>query len=264
MKASYFSSAYQPSDLPTASDSIDRQDSLPAYAQLARILRQRISSGTYRPGERLPSEAALAKNFGLSAMTARQAVGVLAEEGLVNRIQGRGTFVNKIEVATSHFALDALRDLLTDRRHLEVHILKATIEKARGGLPQTALNLPTGSPMVLVERLISHQGAPLTFQTGYARFDPESPIVENMLDTNDLTGLFFEQDHSCFMKGELRLLPTALGQREASLLKADIGSYVFRLEHIFYDFADQPTAFGWFIFSPGKLPMISRVGVWHA
>jgi hypothetical protein len=60
---------------------IDKKDHLPAYAQLARILKQRISDGTYQPGTRLPSEAAIAENFGISAMTARQAIGILAQEG---------------------------------------------------------------------------------------------------------------------------------------------------------------------------------------
>jgi DNA-binding GntR family transcriptional regulator len=260
MTYSYFLSADGPRKL--SIESIDKSDSMPAYAQLAQIIRQRISNGTYAAGQRLPSEADLAKCFGLSAMTARQAVGVLAEEGLVTRIQGRGTFAKKIEVATSSFGLDSLRDAFSDKQHIEVRILKATIEKAHG-VPKAALMLPQGNPMVVVERLISYRGLPFTLQTEYARFAPESPIVETMLDTDELTGLFFEQGHSCFKMGELRLLPTALNDIEAALLQATQGSYVFRLEHIFHDFSNQPAAFGWLIFSPEKIPMISRVGVWH-
>lgn len=262
MAAGYFGTEPAQPAPPARQETIDRRDSMPAYAQLARILRQRISNGTYPPGQRLPSESALAKTFGLSAMTARQAVGVLAEDGLVNRVQGRGTFVRKIEVSTSHFGLDSLRYVFTDKDHHEVRILKASVEKAQGGAPQRILNLTMGSPMVVVERLISHHGHPFTYQTGYARFDPESPIVETMLDTDELTGLFFEQDHSCFKKGELRLLPTTLDRHEAQHLKMEQGAQMFKLEHIFYDFNDLPSAFGWFVFSPDRLPMTSRVGVW--
>lgn len=262
MKESYFSSAYNVTDISTKKETIDKQSSMPAYAQLARILRQRISNGTYPPGQRLPSEAALAKSFVLSAMTARQAVGVLAEEGLVDRVQGRGTFVKKIEVSTSNFGLESLRNIFTDKENLEVRILKATVEKAQSA-SRTALGLPANSPVVVVERLICHQAIPVTLQTGFARFDPESPIVETMLDTDELTGIFFEQGHSCFMKGELRLLPAMLEGREAELLQTDPGTPVFKLEHIFYDFTDRPTAFGWFLFSPEKMPMISRLGVWN-
>ena len=87
---------------------IDKSSRLPAYAQMANGLRSAISSGEFPPGSRLPAESALAKAHGVSAMTARQAVSVLEEEGLVRRMQGKGTFVRKIGVAASSFGLDAL------------------------------------------------------------------------------------------------------------------------------------------------------------
>ncbi|GAB6907223.1 Transcriptional regulator, GntR family [Desulfosarcina cetonica] len=250
---------------PTESDGtekIDKTSYLPAYVQLANILKQRISAGIYEPGSRLPSEASLAKHFGLSAMTARQAVGVLAEEGLVKRVQGSGTFVQRIGVATSHFGLDALRDVFMDKDNLDVRILKATVESAQGA-PCSALGVANGERLVVVERLILYQGHPFTIQVGYARFDPESPIVETMLDTKMLTGLFFENTTSCFMKGELRLLPAFFNEQEAELLNSKAGACAFRLEHIFYDFSDQPASFGWFTVSPEKMPLISKVGVWN-
>ena len=247
---------------PDTKERIDKKSYLPAYVQLATILKQRISANLYPPGSRLPSEASLAKDFGLSAMTARQAVGVLAEEGLVKRVQGSGTFVQRVGVATSHFGLDALRDVFLDTDHLDVRILKATVESAEGA-PCKALGVATGERLVVVERLILHQEHPFTIQVGYARFDPESPIVETMLDTEMLTGLFFENGPSCFMKGELRLLPSFFNPTEAELLNGETGACAFRLEHIFYDFSDQPASFGWFIVSPERMPLISKVGVWN-
>jgi DNA-binding GntR family transcriptional regulator len=243
-------------------EKIDKRSYLPAYVQLAGILKQRISSGTYQPGSRLPSEASLAKDFGLSAMTARQAVGVLAEEGLVKRVQGSGTFVQRVGVAASNFGLDALRDVFMDKDHLDVRILKATVESAAGA-PCKALGVAHDERLVVVERLILHQDHPFTIQVGYARFDPESPIVETMLDAKMLTGLFFENGPSCFMKGELRLLPACFNQKEAELLNSVPGACAFKLEHIFYDFTNQPASFGWFLVSPEKMPLISKVGVWN-
>ncbi len=243
-------------------EKIDKKSYLPAYVQLANILKQRISAGTYQPGNRLPSEASLAKHFGLSAMTTRQAVGVLAEEGLVKRVQGSGTFVQRIGVATSHFGLDALRDVFMDKEHLDVRILKATVESAEGP-PCRALEVDNGERLVVIERLILHERHPFTIQVGYARFDPESPIVETMLDTAMLTGLFFENGPSCFMKGELRLMPAFFDAKEAELLRRLEGECAFKLEHIFYDFSDQPASFGWFIVSPEQMPLISKVGVWN-
>jgi GntR family transcriptional regulator len=63
----------------------------PRYEQIAEYLRGRIASA--EPGDRLPSDAELCDRFGVSRMTARQAVQVLAAEDLVVRRRGAGTFV---------------------------------------------------------------------------------------------------------------------------------------------------------------------------
>lgn len=67
------------------------------YAELANKLREAIKSGAYIEGQRLPSENELSIQTGYSRQTVRQAIGVLENEGLARRIQGSGTFVNKIK-----------------------------------------------------------------------------------------------------------------------------------------------------------------------
>jgi GntR family transcriptional regulator len=122
-------------------------------------------------------------------MTARQAVGVIAEEGLVERIQGRGTFIRKLGVIASRFDLEAMKTVLADRENLQVRIQRASTERASGVI-LSALNLAPGATVIVVERLILHLERPFTLQTGYAPFDPKSPVVERMLDTAVLTEFF--------------------------------------------------------------------------
>jgi DNA-binding GntR family transcriptional regulator len=72
---------------------IDYLGKEPLWSQLAGILRGRIADGTYEAGRRMPSETHLVQEYGLARGTVRQAMKALEDEGLVVRVQGRGTFV---------------------------------------------------------------------------------------------------------------------------------------------------------------------------
>lgn len=76
---------------------------MPLYAQLASVLRQRLKSGEWAAGEKLPTLEVLEAEYSVARVTARQAVALLEEEGLVRRKQGRGTFVT--EAAKDHARL---------------------------------------------------------------------------------------------------------------------------------------------------------------
>jgi GntR family transcriptional regulator len=68
---------------------------IPRYVQLADVLRERIARGHWTEGGKLPSLEALVREFDVARVTVRQAVDVLAREGLVSPERGRGTFVRE-------------------------------------------------------------------------------------------------------------------------------------------------------------------------
>src|SRR5579871_3489391 len=77
----------------------NRSSRLPAYWRIARELRERIATGTYRPDEFLPAERDLAREFQASRQTIRLAIDALRQEGLLIPEQGRGTRVVDITTA---------------------------------------------------------------------------------------------------------------------------------------------------------------------
>lgn len=72
---------------------IDPLSSVPVYRQVAAILRVRIESGELQPDRPVPSEAHLVQEFGIARGTARRAIEILRDEGLVITVHGRGTYV---------------------------------------------------------------------------------------------------------------------------------------------------------------------------
>ena len=74
---------------------IDREGPVPAYRQIAGLLRDRIESGEYEPGRRLPSIATLVQEYGVAKITAQKALRVLIDEGVAEVSPGLGVFVAK-------------------------------------------------------------------------------------------------------------------------------------------------------------------------
>jgi GntR family transcriptional regulator len=71
----------------------DRHRVVPLYYQAQHIIAQRISRGEYPPGAQLPPENELSRELGVSRVTVREALRVLAQQNILNKVQGRGTFV---------------------------------------------------------------------------------------------------------------------------------------------------------------------------
>jgi GntR family transcriptional regulator len=72
---------------------IDPTARIPPYRQLAEIISERIKRGEYPRGSRLPSEAEFMDEFEIGRNTARRAVAVLRERGIVETVATRGTYV---------------------------------------------------------------------------------------------------------------------------------------------------------------------------
>ncbi len=74
---------------------VDHEGKTPLYLQIAGILRGEIERGVYAPGCPVPSETQLMQRYEVARLTARKAVRVLADEGLVEVVPGRGAYVTE-------------------------------------------------------------------------------------------------------------------------------------------------------------------------
>jgi GntR family transcriptional regulator len=82
-------------------DRIDPIAPLPPYRQIADILRRRIQSGQYQPDTRIPTESELIEAFEVARTTARRAIAVLREEGLIYTVPQRGSYVARRSSASN-------------------------------------------------------------------------------------------------------------------------------------------------------------------
>ena len=240
--------------------SIDRDSHEPAYSQLVRILKGQVAAGVFRPGDRLPSEAQLCERYGVSPMTVRRVINILADQDVVIAERGRGTFVRPLELGTATFSLDNLRELFRTGGESSVKLLEARITPASERTARK-LAIEPGQRTVFIRRLIYQNEDPVLLHREHVLYDPTRPIIEAEMEVTALHGLFSGGGESDLKRGNLTIDVTTLTSDEAALLRSRGGAPAFRLEHVFYDFSQRPVSWGWFICSGERLHFSAMIGV---
>lgn len=147
---------------------------LPLYQQVKQFIMGRIESGELPPASRIPSETELVEQLGASRMTVNRALRELSMEGILQRVQGVGTFVAAPKVRSSLFGVRSIAEEIRERggvHSCDVMLLQE--EKADAALA-AALELPKGAkvfhsvilhrdrgkPVQLAERYVNPAAAP--------------------------------------------------------------------------------------------------------
>jgi GntR family histidine utilization transcriptional repressor len=143
------------------------KDLLPAYEQVKAFIKTHISAGTWKPGDPVPSEAALAAQFGISRMTVNRALRELTAEGLVTRIQGSGTRVAELHRISSRLTIRDIHEEVAERGHVHTtRVLKVQAEKAGAELAQS-LGLRTGARIFHTVLVHLENGVPIQYEDRY-------------------------------------------------------------------------------------------------
>jgi GntR family histidine utilization transcriptional repressor len=147
---------------------------VPLYLGVKQMILARISAGDWLPGSRVPSENELVAELGLSRMTINRALRELANDGVVTRVQGLGSFVAAGKVETSVFEVRNIADEIAERGHahsakvLALDAVRATpdlsdslrVEIGAAVFHSLILHTETDIPMQLEDRYVNAATAP--------------------------------------------------------------------------------------------------------
>ena len=158
---------------------------LPAYEQVKAFVKSQISQGVWRPGDAVPSEAALQQQFGLSRMTVNRAVKELAVEGVVTRVQGSGTVVAQLHRISSTLAVRDIHDEIVARGHAHsTQVLCVESIRADAALAKT-LKLRTGAKVFHSVLVHYEDGVAIQFEDRHV--NPASAPLYLKADFNSTT-----------------------------------------------------------------------------
>lgn len=212
----------------------------PLYEQIRQLIVAALAAGEWRPGDALPSEAALAARFGASPGTVRRALDELAAEHLVDRRQGSGTFVSTHAAPREPFRFLRLvadddargfsRELLGCRR------VRATAEVAR------ALALRTAEPVIEVRRLLHRRDRPVVLDELWLPERQFEGLTTEVIEGHPgaLYALFEARFGVHMVRAEEKLRAVAATSEAARLLGVAEGEPLLSVERLAFTYGDRP------------------------
>ena len=214
----------------------------PLYLQIKALLEKSLDAGEWRPAEAIPSETVLALRFGVSQGTVRKAIDALAAENLVDRRQGKGTFVaTHTEEKSSlfrflHIRRDDGRDEYPASRLIDVRRGRASVEAAR------LLNLRAGDPVIVLRRVLEFSGEPAVLDDITLPGALFKGLTKARADAyqGSMYGFFETQFGVRMLKAREKLRAIAADATSARILKLRLGEPLLSVDRTTLTYGDRP------------------------
>ena len=204
----------------------------PLYHQLMQRIRGDIERGVYPTGSRIPPEHELEKLYQVSRVTVRRALSELTSEGLLERKQGKGTFV-----ATPRGGLP-LKNLHSFHDSCKLNRVKPSIdvihvrETEAGAEAAEGLNISRGSRVLEILRVCRADGVPVVLERNHFS------MAYAWLQDQDLSGSLYNLLREYGVEPKLALHDVSLkfaDKSEAELLETEEGTPLICLHEVIYD-----------------------------
>ena len=226
---------------------------IPLYYQLENILREKIMSGVFAAGARLPTEAELIRLYGVGRITVRQALAALAKDGLIERRRRRGTFVTERKAGRRPFEerID-LTGSLDETIAAEAGATFKVIEMNRVEAdPQEAelFGLGAGEPLYRVKRLGLREDKPRNLTIDYLPAEIGEKLTIEELSAGSLLQTL-ETRFGLKLKSVTQRINAALADPYlAKLLDVRVGSPMISIERAVYAGGAAPVEFSQTLFA---------------
>ncbi len=143
-----------------------RQTAKPLYQQVEQELLRQIRHDLLKPGDKLPSESELSRQFNVSRITARRAINNLVQQGYVYSLQGKGTFVAQTRIRELSGFRSFSEDIRARGMTPSSRLLQIRRIQPKASL-RAELNLPAGIAVYRLERIRLVNGEPLAYEDAY-------------------------------------------------------------------------------------------------
>jgi len=214
----------------------------PLHVQIRESLRRQILTGHYKPGDRIPSEEDLAKDWQVNRLTARRSISDLVNEGLLQRRPGIGTFVigrralRDISSLVSFWQSTRDRGMKPSAKLIGAEEIPATKDIAE------PLEIAVGDPIYLIRRLRLSDGEVMAYHIAHIPAQYLPGLLKKDLSKISLYALYRARGYAPF-SGEQRIGAQAAEPEMARLLSIPAGSPVLSLHRTTRMISGKPIEF---------------------
>jgi GntR family transcriptional regulator len=217
--------------------------SVTLYARIKDELRALIRDGTYKPLDQLPSESDMTARFGVSRITVRQALGDLQNEGVIFKVQGKGSFVARPKTDQDLSRLQGFAEAMSDSGHVAKNRVLSFRKLAADAYVAGKLRLEEGTEVCQILRLRFVDSEPISVDISYVSAELGDRLKKADLATRDIF-LIFEHDYGIKLgNAELSIEATTVADDVAGHLRLDAGAPILRIERTTFTAAGQPLDF---------------------
>ena len=222
-------------------NSLSSDARLPLYQRLRDQLAEQIANNRWRPGEAIPTEAALSAEYQLSTGTVRKAIDALVSEGILERQQGRGTFIRRAQFQSSLFRFFRFQTVSGERQVPESRILSIEPVAAPSAVAQ-ALGLPADAPVIRIVRVRLLDVKPVLAEEIWLPRQRFQALLEIDLSRKGplLYPIYEEVCGQVVASAEETLTAESVNDVNARLLQVAVNSPVIVIERLARDYAGSP------------------------
>ncbi|WP_299669560.1 phosphonate metabolism transcriptional regulator PhnF [uncultured Ruegeria sp.] len=220
----------------------------PIWKAIADTLRADLAEGRYVPGDKLPTEAALAERFGVNRHTVRHGISALVDEGLVRTRRGAGVFV--ASTPTDYPIGRRVRfheNLIAAGRQPEKRVLQVETRSATQG-EASALDIEVGGAVCAYYGLSLADGQPIAIFESLFPLDRLSGLIAALNETSSVTEALRSVGIADYTRATTRLTAVRANATQALHLQLSEGDPLLRSSGVNVDEGDQPVEYGrtWF------------------
>lgn len=207
----------------------------PLYLQLKEVIKEDIKRGKYKPGQKLPTESELCNIYEISRITVRRAISDLVEEKILQRQQGKGTFVQNIKIKRELVSIGGFSEItMASGKTPNYKMLSKKVIASNSRL-SSIFRIKNQDEVIELNRLLLIDDDPFIIEKSYfpsALFPGFEKHIKNDTSTYKLIKELYSIE---IVRAEKTLDFTYASQFEAKLFQCEVNSPMYIVEKTSYD-----------------------------